>query len=240
MARGTLSRLTTYSGQDQAPLWTIDGQHVVFGSDREGQDGLFWKAWNGTGDVERLVTREPTGGVWPSAWSQDGSRLVFTESSAGSLDIGVLPMDGDRAAKVLIKTEFNEGYPTISPDGGWIAYESDTSGQFEVYVQRFPNLGDRLLVSTGGGIQPLWSPDGRELFYRSPDGRRVLAVPVETGRGFSAGTPAMLFEGSYFQRGGYDVAPNGHRFVIVKQGDAPEIILVENWFEEFKQRVPVP
>ena len=154
-------------------------------------------------------------------------------------------MDGARSASTLIQTEFVESNPTISPDGGWIAYDSDASGRIEIYVQRFPMLGDRQVVSTNGGMQPLWSPDGRELFYRSVDGREVLAVPIDRRSIFASGTPEVLFEGPYPASGRYDLDPDGPRFVMVKEdsvasGGATGLVLVRNWFEELRERVPVP
>ena len=126
-----------------------------------------------------------------------------------------------------------------------MAYESDESDQLEIYVQRFPDLGQRVSVSTAGGRQPLWSRDGRELFYRSRAG--VMAVPVDTGPNFSAGEPEVLFEDRYFlflSRRTYDVAPDGQRFLMVKHGDetgddAVRIHLIQNWFEELNRLVPL-
>ena len=244
VARATQSRLTTYAGQDSDPLWTGDGQRVVFSSDRDGQDGLFWKAWDGTGDVERLVTREPAAYVWPRAWSSDGLTLVFDEARAGTIDIGVLSMDSERAARVLIQTEFVESNPAVSPDGSWMAYDANTSGQFEVYVQRFPTLGGLQKISIDGGNQPLWSPDGRELFYRSLDGTRLMVVTIETGPAITAGDPELVFEGQYFsnRRRNYDIAPDGQRFLMIKEGgdNTEQFIVVQNWFEEIKRLVPTP
>ena len=218
-------------------------------SNREGTWGLFWKAADGTGDVERLVTREGVPFIVPYGWSLDGTKLVFHEQGSGTgVDIGVLSMEDDRAVQVLIQSEFSEAYPAISPDGRWMAYTADLSGRNEIYVERFPDLGGRLRVSTTGGFAPLWSPDGRQLFYRSINGRQVIAVPVATDPVFAAGTPEVLFEGSYFQVPGarsYDVAPDGERFVMVRMGssatdtDAPaELILVQNWFDELRRLVP--
>ncbi len=153
-------------------------------------------------------------------------------------------MEGDRASEPLLATESRETAPSISPDGNWIAYASDETGQAEVYVQRFPGLGGRVPISTDGGQQPLWSPDGSELFYRGPRG--MMAVPVDTEPTFSAGDPEVLFEQQYLDlqtNRTYDVAPDG-RFLMIKaptdDGSAPaeQIILVENWFEELKRLVP--
>ena len=249
--RGTLSRLTTDPAEDQYPLWTLDGQRIVWASNREGTWGLFWRAADGTGEVERLITREGASYLAPHGWSPDGTTLVFNELDAGrgtDGDIGVLSMDGERPAELLIQTEFGEGMPVISPDGGWIAYQANPSGRFEIYVERFPDLGNRRQVSTDGGVTPLWSSDGQRLFYRGITGRQVFAVPVGTQPTFTVGNSEPLFEGPYANVAGwrtYDVAPDGERFAIVRQGvsatdgEAPnELIVVLNWPEELKRLVP--
>ena len=145
----------------------------------------------------------------------------------------------------LLRTEFNERNPEISPDGNWLAYRSNASGQFEVYVRPFPDVDSgRWRVSTEGGAKPLWAPDGRELFYLAPGGR-MMAVSVQTDATFGAGNPEILFEGNYYFGGSgrhYDIAPDGQRFLMIKATDdasAPVIILVQNWLEELKRRVPV-
>ena len=248
LARGTETRLTTDPADDLAPLWTPDGDRVVFRSDREGQAALFWKQVDTPGDAERLVSA--SGGrtiIEPDAWSADGQTLLFLTAGVVRPDVGLLSMEGERTSEILLDTEFRELAPAISPDGGWIAYSSDETGQDEVYVQRYPELGGKLPVSTDGGQQPLWSPDGEELFYRGLRG--MMVVPVETGPTFRAGDPEVLFEQQYFfngRRRTYDLAPDG-RFLMVKAsgaGDdarapAAQIILVQNWFEELQRLVPV-
>ena len=126
-------------------------------------------------------------------------------------------LDEDRAVAPLLASPFNESNPAVSPDGAWIAYRSDESGRNEVYVDRFPDLGDRVQVSTGG-TSPLWSPDGTELYYRA--GPAMIAVPVETGASFTAGRPETLFEGPYLDdlARNYDLAPDG-RFLMIRPAD---------------------
>ena len=251
LVRGTETILTTDPADDRAPLWTPDGARVVFQSDREGPLGLFQKPADTPGDAERLVTRgNNTGFVQPTSWADEGRTLVFWEVEASSGDIGLISMEGDRATEPLLATEFSEAAPAVSPDGGWIAYNSNETGQREVYVQRFPTLGGKQTISTDGGRQPLWSPDGRELFYRAPGG--MMRVPVETEQTFTAGTPEVLFETQYYTFLGtrtYDIHPDGHRFLMVKdaartdESGTPaqsQIVLVENWYEELKRLVPVP
>ena len=170
LGRGTLSRLTTGPASDWSPLWTPDGERVVFASNRAGVWELFWKDPDGTEEPERLATIEEATELFPYAWSPDGEMLAFLYQNPGTRsDIGVLTLVGEPTWEPLLQTETDESTPTISPDGGWIAYDSDESGTYEVYVQRFPGLGDRRQISTGGGAHPLWSPDGLEIFYRAGD-----------------------------------------------------------------------
>jgi dipeptidyl aminopeptidase/acylaminoacyl peptidase len=158
----------------------------------------------------------------------------------------MLLMEGDHTPKLLLKEKYGESSPQISPDGKWLAYESDESGKYEIYVRAFPDVesGGRWQVSTSGGGFPLWSPDGRELFYRSGDA--VMAVSVEAKPIFKLGTPKSLFPNKYV--GQFDISPDGKRFLMLKPATADEkstaeaprkIVVVFNWFEELKRRVPV-
>ena len=183
VARGTLSILTPDPADDRVPLWTPDGERVVFRSNREPQ-GLFWKAADGRGAVEPLLTGEEVQQLTflsPYDWSPDGNELIVHYSAPGTaFDIGVLSMDGERAWQPLLNSAANEGDPALSPDGAWIAYQSNETGLSEVYVERFPDLGNKEQISTGGGQDPVWSFDGRELFYRDLSGARMMVVPIDT------------------------------------------------------------
>ena len=140
---------------------------------------------------------------------------------------------------------FDEAEPRFSPDGRWLAYMSDESGRYEIYVQSYPGPGGKWQISTEGGTEPVWNPNGRELFYRSGD--KMMAVEIATRPGFAVGTPRMLFEGRYeappFPIVNYDVSLDGQRFLMLKPSEeaasAPtQINVVLNWFEELKQKVP--
>ena len=161
-------------------------------------------------------------------------------------DIGILSASGERVEPFLA-TRANEDSFTISRDGRWIAYESDSTGQYEVYVERFPEGGERRPISAPeGGEDPAWSQTGTELFYRRLKDKAMMAVPIVTTPTLSAGSPKMLFKGDYFDGGGrhYDVDREGRRFLMFKNpaaasvGQAPRLILVQNFFEELKRLVP--
>ena len=163
--------------------------------------------------------------------------------------IGQMAIERPSDANVFVKSEFYNNFAAVSPNGRWMAYTSDVSGRFEIYVKRYPELGNRQLISTGGGRIPLWSRDGQELFFASLDGRQMLAVPVQSGTTLVAGRPQVLFELPMLVATAgnrpYDIAPDG-RFLIIRSGQADvpggtasNIILVQNWFEELKRLVPV-
>ena len=255
--RGTLGRVT--AGAGSSPVWTADGQQVVFASPGDGEPGFFRQSADGTGAVERLVSIEATAGSLRAGnLSPDGSRLVFSAGFGGTdPDIGVLTMEGERSWTPLLATDEGEVDPVISPDGQWIAYSSNETGRVEVYVQRFPELGLRQQISTDGGLRPAWSPDGRALFYLGTRGggapEEMVVVTIDPGPPLSVGTPEVLFDYlPYFDRRGagrqYDIAPNGQRFLMVSNttsGDdgtvlTPQINIVLNWDKELLERVPVP
>ena len=180
----------------------------------------------------------------PLSWSPDGQLLAFLEiNPTTQRDIWVLRLS-DRKAQPFLQTRFNETAPRFSPDGRWLAYISDESGRFEIYVQPYPGPGGKWQISTEGGTEPMWNPNGRELFYRSGD--KMMAVDIASQPSFSAGTPRMLFEGRYetpiVPIDNYDVSLDGQRFLMLKPSEqaqaAPtQINVVLNWFEELKRRV---
>ena len=248
LRRATLTRLTFAPGADWFPLWTPDGKRIVFSSSGEGM-GLFWMPADGTGKPERLTNGDLQ---LATGLSPDGTHVVFYQiTQPARSDLLTMSLEGDHRVQPLLQTPFDEQEGTISPDGRWMAYESDSSGRSEIYVRPFPAIaGGQWQVSTAGGRRPLWARDGQELFYlaTSSPTSTFMRVPVAArGTVWSAGTPVVLFQGRYFtgtQGRAYDVSPDGRRFLMVKeagadQGDArPQIIVVQHWFEELKRLVP--
>jgi eukaryotic-like serine/threonine-protein kinase len=245
-SRATLSRLTTHSATDTAPLWTPDGQRIVFTSRRAGYPELFSRAADGTGSDERFLARgRDLTDLRANGWSADGRELLFTEVAATNM-VGQIALERPSDVKVLVKSDSPS---PVSPDGHWLAYQSNVSGRPEIYVERYPELGSRQQISTDSGTRPLWSRDGRELFFTSLDGRQMFVVPIQSGGTLVAGRPQVLFELAMLPpttgNRPYDVAPDG-RFMIIRSGQAdggggtaPQIVVVKNWFEELKRLVPV-
>jgi serine/threonine-protein kinase len=252
LVRKNLTRLTFDTADEVGPLWTPDGKRIAFFSIRGEKVGVHWKAADGTGKDEFLG-----GGHYPASWSDHGRTMVLMEwdIEALSYGIGTLSIEGDRKLRMVLKEKYHEAQPRISPDGRWMAYTSNESGLNQVYVRPFPEVeGGRWQVSTSGGDSPLWSPDGRELFFRNGDA--VVAASAKTDPAFSVETPKMLFRGTYVNAvlayddwdfATWDVSPDGKQFLMMKEtgaaatggGRTRKINVVLNWFEELKQRVPV-
>jgi Tol biopolymer transport system component len=235
----TLARLTSGAGFKRWPLWTPDGKRIVYRS----PSGLHWLPADGTGTAEQLLEGSDLN---PSAWTADG-KLLFTDSSAGNLNIGELATMGDRAPRWLLATSFNEARPALSPDGRWLAYQSDEAGRYEIYVRPFPDLdGGKWKVSEGGGEDPRWTRDGGTLFFLGRDS--LMATTIERGAGFVFRAPEPVLERAkyYFPGdvGPYDVSPDGQRLLMVKANagsdpDArPRIIIVTHWLTELQRLVP--
>jgi eukaryotic-like serine/threonine-protein kinase len=250
VARGTMSRLTTNPAQDRSPLWSRDGLRILFTSNRGSYPEVFSKAADGTGTEERLFARAKDGvDLRASGWSADGRRLLFTEVPVSiNCAIGHATVDKLSEQAMLVQNDFCNDYAAVSPDGHWIAYDSQLSGRVEIYVERYPELGGRQQISTNGGRMPLWSANGRELYFSSLDARQMLAVPIQPGPPLTAGAAQKIFEGEFLppQTGWrpYDIGPDG-RFVIIRAGgdgtreaSAANMVVVQHWVEELKRLVP--
>jgi Tol biopolymer transport system component len=236
LLRGTLSRLS-FGEDDSDPRWSPDGRHVVFASTRGGTQNLFRRAADASGPEERLTTSPHQ--QWPATFTPDGRTLLFVQFERPTLmDIWALALEGDRKATPILRGPFREGFPSLSPDGRWLAYTSDESGEPQVYVQPFPGPGGRTQISVDGGFRPVWARDGRTLFYRKGD--KFWSVAVQTSPSFTASRPVLLFEGEFGEA--YDIAPDGQRFLTTRRKEEPtsgrQINVFLGWFDELKRRVP--
>jgi Tol biopolymer transport system component len=240
MQQRTLTRLT-FDNDGHDPVWSPDGSRIAYATGRGGIIGMFLQDAGGAGKAESLLVGPSAMGV--AAFVPDRREVVvFITGNAGSWDVGLVPLEGERAPKLLLGTRFNEFYPALSPDGRWLAYVSDESGQNEVYVRSFPDLGGKVLVSQSGGSEPVWSRDGRELFYRGFDrlATPLMAAALRTSPTFAVVGRTPLFDLSEFEaavpHANYDVTADGKGFLLVSQGRVSQMVLVQNWTEEVGRR----
>jgi serine/threonine-protein kinase len=234
--RGTKTPLATDTSSI-TPMWTPDGRHVAFSC----CGGIWWRPADGSRAAERLFATEF--GSNPTWWSPDGRLLLFQEAfPATQYDLLVATIGGGEPRRLVSSAARDIG-GRVSPDGRWLAYYSNESGRNEVYLRPFPKTDDqRWIVSTTGGQSPVWSPDGRELFYMS--GSAMLTVPVSSsGAGILVGTPQVLFEGPFdtTQDINVDISPDGAHFAMVEadpNANPVRLNVILNWAEELKKRVP--
>ncbi len=239
LERGARSRLTT-EGAFLSPVWSPDSAWLAFGFFVGGRSALYRASLVGDGERQELVALGEFG--FPTSWSPNGRILVFTKGwGATRGDIWTLSLEGvEGDPEPFVQSPFDERDAVFSPDGRWLAYTSDENGRSEVYVRPYPGPGPARLVSTDGGVHPVWSRDGQELFYRWGD--RMMVAPVCLGAEFRAGIARLLFEGTYRAAAGrfdFDVSPDGEHFVMVrKAGRVTHFNVILNWFDELERLVP--
>jgi Tol biopolymer transport system component len=241
--RDTATKLTT-DGLSTFATWSPDGKRVAFSWSKAGPLNIWWKRSDGSGEMERLTTSDYA--QQPASWSRDGQYLALVEEnpSTGS-DILIRRM-ADGEVTRFISTAAAEQWPEFSPDGRWLAYASDESGRNEIYLRAFPGGDKRQTVTSQGGIAPLWSPDGRELFYWNLDRTALMKVDIFPGREAPAGIPKLLFKFATTYSGpvrGYDITPDGRRFLVPEPPrytptEVTQLNLVQNWFEEVRRLSP--
>jgi len=239
VARGILSRVTSDPQNDWFPAWMSDSTRLLFGSTRIGATLLFQKSATGVGEEERVSAPSlpQTMASYPDDVSADGKFALLHASTPNGYDIRVLPLPPGEPASNFASTPFNEVQARFSPNRKWVAYSSDESGRFEVYVVPFPSPTDRVPISVDGGMQPEWRGDGKELFYLSAD-HKIMAVPVATdGSTFTALTPQALFSVEVIEPNApypndYAVTADGQRFLvnsIVTEANRQTLTVLLNW-----------
>jgi len=253
-ARDILTRLTFDPAQDLKPVWTPDGRRVVFASSRTNQvaTNLFWQKADGTGDTQRLSESEQF--QQPSSWDPSGTLLAFEQLNAATgWDSMLLPMAGDEASgwrpgqpTVFLNSPFHEIEAMFSPDGRWLAYASNESGRYEIYVRPFPGPGGKWQISADGGVTPTWSRAARELVYGTPTGQIMVAAYVVEGDSFRAERPRLWPAGRYVARGSrmFDLHPDGTRVAFAPVPLSPavkqdKLTFLFNFFDELRRIAPV-
>jgi eukaryotic-like serine/threonine-protein kinase len=236
LVRGVSSRFTFGAADEIAPVWSPDATRIVFSDNRSGTYDLYQKFADGQGEEKLLLHSDED--KYPSDWSRDGKYIAYVNQSKDTgFDIFILPTFGEAKPFPFVKTSFNEFWPVFSPDGRFLAYQSNESGRNEVYVQSFPGPGGKWQVSTAGGVEPKWNADGKEIVYRAPD-QNLMAVEVKAADSFQAGVPKPLFAARVapgIARNRYVAAPDDQRFLVVapiKRESMTPTTVVLNWAAE--------
>lgn len=238
--RGTMSRLT-FGGDNRSPAWSPDGKRLAYYSPTEGKSAVLVRNADGSGTAEVVATG--LGRSYVDCWSHDGSMLILDRATqSDNSNITVVPLTGDRKPWDFLATKYDEWQSSLSPDGKWIAYVSNETGKYQVYVQPFPKGGSKWQISLDEGYEPHWSSDGKTLYYRSPD--RILAVPIETSPTLSVGKSRIIITGynpMNLDSGiTYDLSSDGKHFIVTRAAgqdeSLQEMVVVLDWFDDVKQK----
>jgi serine/threonine-protein kinase len=240
ISSATNTRLTTEGSINERPEWTPDGTRILYRSDRGKRSALWWQPADLSSTASPLLMSEQHD-FFEGVVTPDGKSLVFQVDDGGAqqADLEMRALAGDSTARPIAATTSIENEARVSPDGRWVAFLSNASGSAQVVVQPYPGPGAQVQVSTSGGAEPVWARDGRRLFFR--DGHSLVQVAFATSPGFNvtSRTPIMddLFVLSVSPHANYDVAPDGSRFLMVKNTDDPQLIVAYNWMAEVHARL---
>ncbi len=257
LARGARTRVTFGGNNRFYPIWTPDGTRLTHADGTAYPNSLLSTPADGSGGSDTLLAPGAGGRGFPTSWTADGRTLAYYVGPAGtpteSRDLWMLDVDGDtRTPQPFVETPFMERGAIFSPNGRWVAYVSDKSGQNDVYARPFPGPGVEITISVEGGQEPVWAPSGSELYYRHDDELLVVSVD-EAEQSLSVGTPRHVLDDRFMRDTGgavggvanYDIAPSGEQFVMVEVAStaeasvfSPQLYVVTNWFEELRERVP--
>lgn len=242
--RNLLRRFSEKEFETYWGIWSRDSKRIVFNSNIGGSScTLYWKRSDGTGPTARLINGSYH--QQPKCWYND-SLLIYTEGINPSTGVDILSVQlgKDTIQKPLLNTRYNESHPEISPDKRWLAYVSDESGREEVYICSFPDLDNKKQISTDGGVEPVWSPEGKELYYRNFTANKVMGVSFSESAKMQPGKPKLILQGKFVQNSGpwgrnFDITPDGKRFLMILEGSnelpAGQINVIVNWTEELKK-----
>jgi serine/threonine-protein kinase len=240
IASGTPTRLTNSGTQNDRPEWTPDGRRVLYRSDRDGRTALWWQPADQSAPATRLEGSDQHS-YYEGLVSPDGRTLVYQVDDAGATQADVLyrALDGDTTSHPIAQTRFVEAQARVSPDGHWVAYVTDEPGASQVVVRPFPGPGGQTQVSVTSGSEPVWSRDGRQIFYR--DGRHVVAASVSTANGFVVTGRTELFPDPYMfasaPHANFDVAPDGSRLLMIRSAEVPQYVVISGWRTELAARM---
>jgi Tol biopolymer transport system component len=245
MERDIPRRFTEKEFETWWAIWTPDDRNIIFNSNMQGSAvTMYQQMADGTGPVEKIISGKYH--QQPKCWANDGTTLIYTEgmNPETGMDIYSIQPGIDTIPKPLLNSRFNEVHPSLSPDGHWLAYVSDEFDREEVFVCSYPDLSNRIQISPDGGVEPLWSPDGKELYYRDITGAKLMSVKITYTNGLKPGIPELLFKGKYYGSSGlwgrnYDISPDGKMFLMLEEEETTsktsnQINVILNWSETLK------